>query len=171
MTSRTFSNQELGFTLVEILIAVVILATSLTVILGLQSAVIDRTVSSNVKKEALLATRQILSAVEAREANGIPLDTQIYEGSISELLTVLLEIPYERGQSREWEAPELQGELLVEYWGIPQVSEQAMKRVQFTVRWGESEREALRTTLFIPFDEDELAQPSGEDDEFEGLDS
>lgn len=162
------TSYERGFTLVEILIALVILATSLTVILGLQSAVIDRTVTANLKKQALLATREILSAVEAREADGNHSRYRALRGTPQDLLGTLLEVPYEP----PYEIPEgqniLRAEMVVEYWGIPNVSEKAMKRIQLTVRWGETIREQLTTTLFIPFDEDQLASVDDEDDDGSG---
>ena len=59
------ANRSSGFTLVEIMIAIVILASSITVILGLQSAIMKRAIDDKSRLTAMLFARRILASLES----------------------------------------------------------------------------------------------------------
>ncbi|MCB0334497.1 MAG: prepilin-type N-terminal cleavage/methylation domain-containing protein [Bdellovibrionales bacterium] len=151
------SNQKLdsGFTLIEVTLAIVILAGSLTILLGLQSAIIDRTVRDNNQKQAVMIARLILAAIESEEASGNPLPLQQTTAPIDDVLQSILSTPFELPQTLKLEP--FEATLLVAYAGIPGVAEEALKRIDLTISWGESNQERLDVVLFIPFDEKENA--------------
>jgi len=160
-------KQCAGFTFLEVTIALAILASALTILLGLQSAVIERTVLQRQQREAMTFAREIMSAVEARESAGNPLDIGNYEGSPNEILANLLP-GSERPSGTVDDAPSSilshQVILQVDYWGIPKISERAMKRVELRITWGKRAPETLQFVLFIPFDEDEVTESEDNDD-------
>ncbi|MCI5066710.1 type II secretion system GspH family protein [bacterium] len=165
MTDRSRAHSDTaGFTFLEVTIALAILGGALVVILGLQSALVERTVVERQQREAMVFAREIFSAVEARESSGDPLDTGSYEGTPQDILGGLLpgsEVEEDRSLQP---IAEYRTQLFVEYWGIPSVDERAMKRVELLITWGERQPESLQLVLFIPFDEDELSNQNEEDD-------
>lgn len=139
------------------MIALAVLAVALTIILGLQSALVSRTVLERQQREAMNFAREIFSAVEAREASGDPLDTGSYSGRPGDIMDGLLPGSFTQPKDDAVTlAADYQAELIVEYWGIPNVAEKAMKRVELRISWGERAPETLQLVLFIPFDEDEV---------------
>lgn len=58
------ASREAGFTLIEITISIVILATALTILLGLQSSSVQRAVYDRNAQQAMLIAREILSAID-----------------------------------------------------------------------------------------------------------
>ncbi|MGA1192435.1 MAG: type IV pilus modification PilV family protein [Bdellovibrionota bacterium] len=158
-------SQE-GFTFLEVIIALAVLGSALTIILGLQSALVQRTVLERQQREAALLAREILSAIEARESAGEPMDVGVYNGTPADILNGVLPV-----ESTESEAPsetyiaDYEAELTVEYWGIPNVNDNAMKRIELLISWGERKPESLQLVLFIPFDEDEVTEEQNEEEE------
>ncbi len=145
---KTASRQDSGFTLVEITIAVLILAGSLTVLLGLQSSVLQSTYRDQQKLKAMLLARRIFSAIEVSD---LPLNPGTQEGSAARIIESIGDVDPEEIEDLPKEE-EFQVELVVENWGLPGVSEEALKRVQLFIRWGETNREQFLVTYFIPFD-------------------
>ncbi len=62
--ARCRSKHERGLTLMEVLIAVLILAFSVTTILGLQSSIVMRALRDKNQRQAMLMARSILAAIE-----------------------------------------------------------------------------------------------------------
>lgn len=148
-----------GFTLVEITFAILILAGSLIVLIGLQTSVLQRTTRDVETQQAVMFARQILSAVESlgMSETPIPLDIQDRQGTIAEILETLIEPDPEDRRRLEEDSAWYRARLLVEPWGIPRVDEEAMKRVQVTIFRLDEHSDALRELLsvqyYIPRDE------------------
>ncbi len=62
---------QAGFTLIEITVAIVILATSLIILLGLQSSSVQRAVYDRNAQQAMLIAREILSAIDIAKDPGL----------------------------------------------------------------------------------------------------
>lgn len=63
--ARSFNKKvELGLTLVEVLVAILILGLSVSTILGLQSSILRRTLQDRYQRTAMLLARTILAKVE-----------------------------------------------------------------------------------------------------------
>jgi len=73
---RHLPGESAGFTLIEITFAIVVLAGSLMVLLGLQSAATRATFYAGKKQEAMLAARALMSAIELGETELEPQDTK-----------------------------------------------------------------------------------------------
>lgn len=155
-----------GFTFLEVVIALAVLGSALTIILGLQSALVQRTVLERQQREAALFAREILSAIEARESAGEPMDVGVFTGTPADILNGVLPV-----ENTELEPPsenpiaDYEAQLTVEYWGIPKVNDNAMKRIELMISWGERKPESLQLVLFIPFDEDDVTEEQNEEEE------
>jgi prepilin-type N-terminal cleavage/methylation domain-containing protein len=154
-------NRHAGFTLIEITLAVLILASGLSVILGVQSSIIGRTLEDQRVLRAMLAARTVLSALEIRHK---PLEVGTSEGSVKEILEKF-STP-DNDDSENSEVPDdLHLALTVEFQplALPDPSgktpgsqnDKALKRLTLTVGEATSTEEILRITSFIPNDEDE----------------
>ena len=134
-----------GFTLVEVALAIVILAGSLVVLLGMQSSVIEQTVRDRHRQEAMLLARRIMAGIESSEMAGP-------EGDKSMPGSKALE---EYGRStaenaRDREALDMFSvRIQVSPWGIPNIDPQALKRILLTVAWGDSAQESLELVYFM----------------------
>ncbi len=146
------SLRDSGFTLIEVTLAIVILAGSFTILIGLQSAIIERTVRDNNQKQAVMIARQILAAIESEEASSNPVPLQETTAPVQDILDSILGAPFEIPTTLRLEP--FQASLMVAYAGIPGVADEALKRIDLTVFWGDSINEQLHVVLFIPFDKE-----------------
>lgn len=150
-----------GFTIIEIVIAVAILATALVTLLGVQASILERTVRDRNVQQAMLLAREALAAIESLDE---PLDLQSEQMPIGQLLEKL---GIEHGA---WDAELEQLDLYtaqfnVTAWGIPGLDDEAMKRVSLVLFWGPDPRDQFEVVYFIPQDEgDEDAYDDSGDD-------
>lgn len=142
-----------GFTLIEISIAIVVLAIGLVTLLGLQSSAIDRSIRDRNKQQAFLIARMVMAAIESEKDI---LDPKILTGTAYEVLNGLGSNP---PQSEELEGSplELQTELKIEEFIVPipdpntGVIEELMKRVTVTVGWDASD--AVQLVYYVAEDQ------------------
>ncbi len=162
MGSRSSNSRAL--TLVEVIIALVVLAGALVVLLGLQTASVDRALHERNLKQAMLKAREILAAIEAREGMGeeeIPIG--VIEGTVDQVLETIL--PGTSQVDPNVEAYPFNAVVEVDFWGIPNVNEEAMKKITVETSWGEQPHERTEIIFFIPLDTGELSANEVEDDE------
>jgi prepilin-type N-terminal cleavage/methylation domain-containing protein len=157
-----------GFTLMEVTIALAVLASAMIILLGLQSSMVDRTVIQRQQVEALRFARGILSAVEARETAGVALDIGSFSGTPNDVMESILKGSSLQNQSdsgglRDQVTRNMTAVLNVQYWGIPSVNDKAMKRVELKLSWGDRREENLQYLFFIPFDEDDVSKEVNDD--------
>jgi type II secretory pathway pseudopilin PulG len=141
-----------GFTIIEITVAVLILAGSLVVLLGLQSSATGRSVDDRIRQQAMLETRRILTALELA----------VEEPAVGELVGTVNEVlekiypPFvassDNFATRE-ELPKLpytfEARLNVTAWNLPKI-ENALRRVTVTVAWGQRRDEEYSVEYFLP---------------------
>ncbi|MCB0319416.1 MAG: type II secretion system protein [Bdellovibrionales bacterium] len=155
-------NRDTGFTFLEVIISLVLLVTALSILLGLQTSLIDRAVIERQQREAMQYAREIFSAVEARETAGNPMSAGTVEGTPDDVLSAILSGAANREQEDATDSPKSvfptppETTVDVQYWGIPEVNEKAMKRIELRINWGPSAQERLQLLFFIPFDEDTI---------------
>lgn len=144
-----------GFTLIEVTLAILILAVGLSVIIGLQSSTVNQSIRERNKEVALLAGRRLLSQLEISEEDLEPVDLS---APLPELLAKY-NADEKGGQSegsRNSESsvgPNLssfQGTLKIEPWGIPDVNPEALRRVTLTIAWGPNRIDSATILYFIP---------------------
>lgn len=150
---------EAAFTLIEITIAVFILATSLVVLIGLETSLLGQAVSDRNRVEAMLVARRILAAMESSPE---PLPNQQIEGNAKQLLEKFVEnVGSEEDQDTRIES--LTGTFVVEDWGIPD-NPTALKRITLTLSWSENPSDTVTVYYFIPNEAEKV-------DEVEPVDS
>ena len=144
-----------GFTLMEVTIALLVLASALVVLLGLQSSSVQRAVRDRSQQEAMLAARSILAAIEIGAEDLETQDTTDSAAALFEKLT---------GGARQDEEDRLsekyQANLRVEELEIPVPNTDPkfaenpirLKQVILTVFWGESPNDQLRVVFLVPSD-------------------
>ena len=143
-----------GFTLIEITIAVFNRALALTTLIGLESAVVDRSLFDRNNLRAMLFARRILAQFES-ENSGFEIQDRTVPAK--ELLLAGSGDPQE-----ELELEDLTASLKIEEWPTP-FKENALKRISLTVRWSPAPRDALSLYYFVPFDETQT--PRGDEEE------
>lgn len=153
MVARRRTTDE-GFTLMEIMIAIVILAFGLTTLLGLQSASVERTLRDRNKQQAMLMARSILALVETTTE---PLDVMKENGTVREVLAKLQESSGVGFETDDEALDRFQAELEVDFWSIPNLDDDALKRVLVRVFWSDDPRDELEVIYFVP-GEDQIQQ-------------
>ena len=158
MDARKKPNAELanaGFSLIEVVFAVLVLASSLVTLLGLQSSSLQLSAHSKFTQRAMLIAREILAPIETSHD---PIDIQDVEGTPEEILEKVLpaKISSQEPNSRN---SMFRVRLRVAFWGIPKVNEEAMKRVTLTVRWSASPDDSFEIIYFMPNEGDQNAEP------------
>jgi prepilin-type N-terminal cleavage/methylation domain-containing protein len=144
-----------GFTLMEVTVAILLLASALVILLGLQGSTIHRAVRDRHQQQAMLVARQILAAIEV---NSDDLEQQDLTAPVDELLSKLLGMSG-RVPGDEDEAPRyFQANLHVEDLELPvpsidpKFAEQklGLKQVVLTIFWGENVESQLRVVFLVP---------------------
>lgn len=147
-TMRRSTSRQLGFTLIEVTLALLVLGGSLIVLLGLQSSIIERTLRDNRKQRAMLFSRRILSSIEvARD----PLPPQKTEGSFRDVLSSV-DTSSSPAEQPDPEEADFKVRLEVESIGIPQMAENAMRKITLTLSWGANSADQLTSVYFTPGD-------------------
>ncbi|NMC61975.1 MAG: type II secretion system protein [SAR324 cluster bacterium] len=150
--------RENGFTLLEIIIAVAILSTSLVTLLGLQSSIMQQAIKDRDRQNALLVGRRVLAALETSEN---PIAVGVKSGRIREILAGFAASEDDRSTGND-PALDLQSELQVDYLKLPGVeSEQAIKKVVLRIFWGSSVEDSLEVLYLSP----ETDQDKDEDED------
>lgn len=152
MCQKSSKNRSLhGFTLLEVTFAILILAGSMTVLLGLQSSSVQRTIRDRNKLQAMLMARQILAAVEsARE----PPEIGTISGNAREVLEQTLK-ERQPDAIEETAADDFAAELTVEKWQIPGIEADVIRRLRLTLSWGEGTVNSLSAYYFFATELDE----------------
>lgn len=151
-------QSEVGLTLMEVIFAVVLFAGSMITLLGLQSSNTSRTREDREKIRAMLAAREILSAVEIQED---PLEPGSREGTVEEIFDGLVTKP-QRDANDPDPHPGLTASLDIENMPLPDIGETALQKVTVSIYWGPGPFDVFRTTFFTP---GKLLETQGSDEE------
>ncbi len=137
---------EKGFTLIEIAIAIFLLATSLTIILSLQSSVIARSLDDRTRIQAMLAARRVLSGIESG-------DIEVEKSDLSKPL-----LEYLGPQARPEDAESLKNltlDLKVEPWTVARFEDLEIDKITLSLSWGPAIEQSVTIFFFVPQDESE----------------
>ena len=145
--NSTADTREEGFTLIEIILAIMLLAAGLSVILGLQSSAVDQTIRDRNKEFALLAGRRILSTIESGDGDIEILDK---DEPMDKLLQSFGALDRNSKEEDLVRLAEFQGHIKVEKWGIPEVNPDAMKKILLDISWSPSPRDMVQLIYFVP---------------------
>jgi len=145
---RDPTNGQRGFTLVEVVIALVILGGSLVVLLGLQSSLITRTLRDETQERASLLTRQLLAPLEAGLSSTDTIDTS---GTFQE---VYARVTKDLAQPSDLDSTDNNAMFRVSYtivpWKIEGFDDDLMHKVTVIVSWGENPSDRTITNYFVP---------------------
>jgi prepilin-type N-terminal cleavage/methylation domain-containing protein len=147
--SNIRASSASGFTLIEVLISVVLLAAAFTTVAGLQSASISATIRSGERQRALLLLRQILSVIETNEEL---IEPQVLEGAPSTVLAALF--PGKAPPVDPHAESRFSVTCAIEPWSMPSLPKDTIRRMSLTVRWGDDPRDRLSVLYFIPTPKD-----------------
>lgn len=139
------SNQR-GFTLIEITIAILLLAGSLVVLMGLQFSTIEQTVRDQNRETALLAGRMIFAQIEAEN---LPIKNQDISVPLAQLLNDYT-LPAEEDAPRLAQLGAYTAHFTVSDQEIPTLRPRAMKRLQLIISWSDDPLDAVEMAYFLP---------------------
>ena len=146
-----------GFTLMEVTMALLLLAGALVVLLGLQSSTIQRAVRDRNQQQAMLIARSILAAVEVAATDLEPQDiTEAPDRLIEKLVGAPPPERLEEGAGRSFEA-----NLRIEEFELPVPNQDPkfgdnpikLKQIVLTVFWGETSADQLQV-VFLAADKE-----------------
>lgn len=145
------NNKELGFTLIEVVLAILILGAALSVLIGMQSSVLSQTLRDRNEQQAMLFARRILSSLEVTEETIKVGEQQTSAKKMLEDFNLLNE-----DEDDLVRLDSLQATLQVSFSGIPNVDEEAMKRILLRVSWSPAPEDSFEVVYYIPNDEREI---------------
>jgi prepilin-type N-terminal cleavage/methylation domain-containing protein len=145
-----------GFTFLEIIIALMILAAAAGMLIGLESATIRRTIEDRNVQQAMLAARRIMSAIEIikppDQVASLPMQP------LSGLLGQIVAAPAQSNTSPE-EARALErfsAELTVQDFPLPlpNIEPNPLQMISLQIRWGDQPTDVFEIQYLIPVPED-----------------
>lgn len=138
---------EAGFTLIEVSIAVVILAAAVTTLYGLQAANTRSTLHIANENQATLLVRQFFAMMDARSPNLPPIAEQVVEGTVEDIYRGIgVTPPLLSDDARV----RFRAKLVIDQWPLAALLKTPMKRMQVTIAWGPTDRDRLLLTYFLP---------------------
>ena len=148
-----------AFTLIEITFAVLILASSIATLMGLQYATLQREYRDVNMQRAMLVARRVLARLEIEE---VPLDTQKKRMSVPDLLDEYApeDIAKDGTNAPGQSFADMDAEFVVESWPVPgSENPDALRRLSLRIIWGPSELDVFETMYFVPGES--ARKPSG----------
>ncbi len=146
-----------GMTLIEITFAVLILAGSLVVLIGLQTSTLQRTARDQFSQQAMLRARRLIAPLESTTQ---PLENNVYEGRFLEVLKQVA--PYDVAERDEDPNQPFDARVEIRDWALPEVGEKVMRLVEVSVAWGQANDEKVTLRYFLPADEGVVEDEEGE---------
>lgn len=148
---RRERSRERGFTFLEIMIAVMLLASASAILVGMQGAAIQRGARDLQAQQAMLMARRIMASIEALTGREFDLTSQ---GPLpARDLLNQFKIPPSEDPVDERITQQLQASLEVEDWllPIPNAEASPMKKISLGISWGSHQpSESFRVLLLMP---------------------
>lgn len=146
---RSAIRKDGGFSFIELVVALALFAVAASVIVGLESSSINRTVRDRNAQQAMLAARRIMASIEAA---GPALDLPDQEGvPVSEILSSL-SVPESANEDEKTAVSTFQASLRIQDWDIPfeNVQNPAMRKVVLVITWGDGPGNSFRIDYLLP---------------------
>ena len=140
---------QAGFTFIEIMIALIILATAVSTLLGMQGAAIARTVRDKDAQQAMLLARRIMASIEAIPP-GVNLDPFEDKPALSALQQFGIPDPADEASKQALSPFKVSmgiGDLTLP---LPNVEEQPLTKINLQIYWGSQPDEMFSVTYMIP---------------------
>ncbi len=139
-----------GFTLIEVIIAVMILAFSLTTLLGLQSSSTDQAIRTRNKQQAMLMARKIMSSVELQGSLIKPMKLSADANQVLERF--LMADPSEKKKKSEKTVAglPLNADIAIEFWNMEGLPEKSVLKIALVVSWSPNPADSVEVLYFVP---------------------
>jgi prepilin-type N-terminal cleavage/methylation domain-containing protein len=144
-------QSERGFTFIEILVALTLLAAAAGLLIGLQSAAVRRTLRDTQAQQAMLAARRIMSSIESMKKDSFDLSNQDNQPVASVLQA--LGVPASSDPSEQDALASLAASIQIEDWilPLPDMDQNPMKKITMKIAWGVAPDESISILyLFSP---------------------
>ncbi len=144
-------QSERGFTFIEILVALTLLAAAAGLLIGLQSAAVRRTLRDTQAQQAMLAARRIMSSIESMKKDSFDLSNQDNQPVASVLQG--LGVPASSDPSEQDALASLATSIQIEDWilPLPDMDQNPMKKITMKIAWGVAPDESISILyLFSP---------------------
>ncbi len=143
-------QSESGFTFVEVIVALTLMAVAASLLIGLEGAAVRRTMRDTQAQQAMLAARRIMSSIEAMRTKEFTLanvDNQPAAAVIQQLGG-----PSSDDQSETKALDLLSATIQVEDWvlPLPQTESTPLKRILLNVAWGTEVDESISVLYLMP---------------------
>ena len=144
-----------GFTLLEVALAILILASALVILIGMQSSAIDQAFRDKYSQQSMLLARELLSVIESTEdVINVGEKEAVADKILQEEPFSILGDKRERDADYDSALKNLMVRLSVSYWGVPGLDDHAMKKITLGIWPIEMPDEVFQVVYFIPNDED-----------------
>lgn len=140
-------RREGAFTLIEVLIAIVLLATGVTTLYGLQAANTRTTLQMANEHHAVLLARQFFATMDVRPDGAPPVGERTVEGSFEELYGAIGMKPPPLSEDAR---VRFRVRMVVDTWALGDLLPKPMRRMRLRVFWGPTDRDGVALTYFLP---------------------
>ncbi|MBX7137277.1 MAG: prepilin-type N-terminal cleavage/methylation domain-containing protein [Oligoflexia bacterium] len=149
MAERTSNStvSSAGFTLIEITIAIVIIASAMVIFLGLQSSIVDQTLRAGEQEQAMMLARRILAKYETSD-DPLNVGETVWESGKTALED--LDLFSDQDQEQLDTLNHFHIRLTIGTQGIPQLEEDAMKRLDLVIAWGAAPDQRFEVLYYVP---------------------
>jgi prepilin-type N-terminal cleavage/methylation domain-containing protein len=145
------SRKQRGFTFVEITVALALLATAATILMGMQGAAVRRTIRDSNAQAAMLVARRIMASIEILKDSEFMISTQS-DGPVRDLLQQLNIIGIgERSESAAID--QMTARVTVDDLQIQmpfEEKQEELKRITLRLSWGPGSDESMQVVYQRP---------------------
>jgi prepilin-type N-terminal cleavage/methylation domain-containing protein len=148
-TLRKHKPRDAGFTFIEVVIALAVMASAAGIIIGMQGAALRRTVRDTNAQQSMLTARRIMSSIEAVDPKNFNIQSQENQPALAVLQTLGVTSVGDKDEAAAISA--INATLLVEDLPIPLIEKEAlMKKIVLRLFWGPGVDEALEVIYLMP---------------------
>lgn len=150
MCTTLKNKNEFGLTLIEVLVAVLVLGMSISTIFGLQSSILRRTLQDKNQRTAMLLARTILAKIEIDPDEFSTQDTSMTAAHF--IKQKIGDYGYDKESLKEAENYDVF--LTIKNQEVPIFSEESgldiaeMKEIRLKIYWGEADDESIEVVLY-----------------------
>jgi prepilin-type N-terminal cleavage/methylation domain-containing protein len=147
--SKRSMHDNSGFTFIEVVIALAVMASAAGIIIGMQGAALRRTARDTNAQQAMLAARRIMASIEALNPKNFNLQTQENQPISAILQTLGVTSLGDKDEAAAMGA--LSASLLVQEWPIPLLEKEAlMRKIILKIFWGPAWDETFEVIYLLP---------------------
>ncbi len=145
---RRTSQSQAGFTFIEVMVALIILASASGILVGMQSSAIARTIRDKNAQQGMLLARRIMASVEALGPQGL-MDGFEGEPALNALQKWSIPEPTEEAEKRAL-APFFVSMVVEDFiLPLPNVDQDPMKKMTLRITWGRESDESFIITYLM----------------------